>query len=490
MRTLLVLACAHVWVLAAEAAGTESQVGKTDQFSDLPPGLRTVLQQTEPLPYPRGNRLPLFILPIQDSLRHLNDSQTDSALEALSRRGIAYTTSWNPAQSDESLGEGLRIARQATRHRLPTAVDATRCIDGFFDGSPETLHIDAAGKAFPDLSFDPNRKMGCPLAVLGRVPAMRKRIEFFLRGYAAGNVAVDFVFADWEIDGPLEWNDAWAHSKRCERCRAGLQGLDDFRLFQQQIRRIRSQLQREVLAEPVRALFPQALVGNYGVYPHNGYRYWDDYYEQLPAGAPFVTDQAARYREWANEFAPCGYTMAMPVVYTWASIYQWYNFAETDYRWFYNGLLVGSNAGQHTPAHVPLVTFVHHAITVPPPNALQTMKPFAPGRYQALLWHLLLRGHDAFFLWCLLEELEEETRLVHQVYAASLAYRDFLENGQPVAFDIPKAPSTVISGLQLNHRVLALRTDFGSRAGPVEVKLPGGTLKVPPADRPQILDVR
>ena len=34
------------------------------------------------------------------------------------------------------------------------------------------------------------------------------------------------------------------------------------------------------------------------------------------------------------------------------------DFAETDYRWAYM-LKVGSNAGAHTPAEVPIITFVH-----------------------------------------------------------------------------------------------------------------------------------
>ena len=65
-------------------------------------------------------------------------------------------------------------------------------------------------------------------------------------------------------------------------------------------------------------LIPNALVGNYAVYPHDGRRYWWDYFEHYVEGQPVRMDQKARYRHWANEFAGTGYTFAMPVVYPWS----------------------------------------------------------------------------------------------------------------------------------------------------------------------------
>lgn len=447
---------------------------------ELPAALRAVLASTHRLESARNRRLPLYILPISGAVRGLNDRRSKEVLAQLAARGIGYSVAWNPNDRDQTLAEGLRIARTARRIGLPVAVDATACIDGFFDGNPATLHLGEQDRPFADLSFDPVRKMGCPFALAGRVPAIRERLEFFLRGYARARVGIDFIFADWEIDGPLEWNEAWSNSKKCRRCRSRIEDLDDFREFQRQVRAIRSDLQRQVFAEPVKARFPRARVGNYGVYPHNGYRYWYDYYERLPEGAPFVADQKARYREWAHEFDPSGYTIAMPVVYTWYPIYGWYDFAHTDYRWFYNGLLVGSNAGKHTAHHIPILPFVHRTITAPPSTPSPEVKPFSPGLYQELLWHLLLRGHDGFFLWCLPDELAEETRLVHEVYAASLNYREFLDRGEPVTFEVPPAPGPVISGLRLGRRVLVRRTDFGAHSGPVRLTVERYQLEVPP----------
>ena len=95
--------------------------------------------------------------------------------------------------------------------------------------------------------------------------------------------------------------------------------------------------------------------------------------------------------------------------------------------------------------------------------------------YKELLWHLLLRGHDTFFLWCMADELASEIRLVHEVCAAAARslrprgwlihpYRGFLERGEPVCFDVPQEPSTIISGLQLGDQVLVRRTEFESQS--------------------------
>jgi hypothetical protein len=273
-----------------------------------------------------------------------------------------------------------------------------------------------------------------------------------------------------------------------------VRGIDDFRVFQQALRRIRSEMQRLVFGDNVTASFPEALVGNYGVYPHGGLRYWYDYFEHEADGVPYVEDQRARYREWSHEFAGTGYTFAMPVVYTWYPTFGWYDFEDADYRWFYNMLLVGSNVGEHTPAVTPVIPFVHWHTTDPPAVPDAAVTQLSAERYQELLWHLLLRGHDTFFVWCVDDELAEEVRLAHEVYAASLAHAGFLDRGEAVTFDVPKQAGSVVSGLRLGDRVLARRTDFGDASdGDENLMVNLGSdeqIVVVVADGVQIVDVK
>jgi hypothetical protein len=451
--------------------------GECDLSVDVPGSIRTVLENTEPLQHSRGDRLPLFVLPITGALAGCDDVQAAALLQELDKRGIGYTVDWSPGQFEKSAAEGLRIARMQQALGQPVSVNANACLHSFCDGSLETLHVDKDGETFSETSFGPS--IGCPFSLDHRIPVIKERVEQFLRAYRDAEIAIDFIFADWEIDGPIEWNDAWDGCKRCTRCRDRIANIDDFRVFQKTLRDVRSKLQRIAFAENVRSYFPAALVGNYGVNPHGGLRYWYDYFERETSGAPVVWDQRAPYREWAHEFEATGYTFAMPVVYTWYPIFGWYDFADLDYRWFYNMLLVGSNAGQSTPANTPIITFVHWTTTAPPNNPDPTVRQLSAGRYRELLWHLLLRGHDGLFLWCQQHELADEVRLLHDVYSESMAHHDFLRHGVPVSFDVPKQPGTVVSGLRIGNRVLARRTDFGEESSkPVQISLGDGNLWV------------
>jgi hypothetical protein len=442
-----------------------SAVTLTGLTAEIPSNVKCVLDNTMPLTEPRLGRLPLYVLPISNGLISVLDSVAEELLWALDTRGIGYSVDWQPAQFESSLKEGLRIARLQQKIGQPVAINATNCLQAFCDGSDDTLHIDREGQRFSDDSC--GAKLGCPFAIEHRIPVIRRQVEAFVNGYRDAGVSIDFIFADWEIDGPIEWNDSWSACKRCTRCRRELTGIDDFRHFQTALRQIRSRLQREAFASVVTSAFPQALVGNYGVYPHDGYRYWYDYFER-PAddSMPFRQDQQARYREWYPEFPETGYTFAMPVVYTWYPTFNWYDFKSTDYRWFYNMLLTGTNSGRHTPAATPIISFVHWHTTAPPTNSDPGVVPMSASAYQELLWHLLLRGHDTFFLWCMPDELATEVRLVHEVYAAALKYRGFLDRGVPVSFDVPSKPSTVVSGLRLGDQVLVRRTEFASDSAP------------------------
>lgn len=443
--------------------------------------IAAVLRETQPLRFPRGGRLPLYVWPAMDLPG--NDAQVEATLRALDARGIAACASWHPGKSQQqSLDRALRMSALQKRLGLPININANACTYSVCDGSDATAHLDADGKPFFDTSSE-GKKLGCPFRLRHRYPAMREQVGFFCRAYAEKGIAPDFVFADWEIDGPLEWNGGWDAAKRCAVCRKSIPKLDDFLEFQAAYRRIRSEIQRECYASVVLTHFPKALVGNYGVYPHGGWRHWYDYFESdPPKGCPVKLDQRAPYRPWPHEFEGCGYTFAMPVVYTWYRIWSWYDWPQGDYRWFYALLLEASAAGQAAPAGLPVITFVHHTTTSPPKEPDPAVKQFSAEAYKELLWHMLLRGHDTFFLWCMESEIAREIRPLHEVWAAALEFREFLDQGVPVAFDVPRQPGPVISALRFGNRLLVRRTDFTDAREPVALQVGDKALAVPRAE--------
>lgn len=462
--------------MAISLLGTVTNLSKAgNKEIKWPSHIQVVLDTTKSLKYDRGKRLPLYLWQAMDPGR-LNEKALEELVTELNKRGVGLISSWNPGNRPNSLDQSLMIAKVQKKLNLRININVTNCLYSFFNGDEQTAHIDDEGKPFWDKSFG-KQKMGCPFAIDFRKPYIREQIEYFVKAFKKVDLDIDFVFSDWEIDGPIEFNKAHAASKLCRRCRENIKDIDDFEGFQRVLRKLRCQLQRETYAEPFKVNFPKVLVGNYGVYPHNGYRYWYDYYEYYVDGQPCQADQRAMYRKWYHEFAESGYTFAMPVVYTWRRIFDWYDYTDTDYRWFYNMLLVASNAGQNTPAEVPVISFVHWH-TIESKDFPDTARQFSEAKYQELLWHMLLRGTDTFFLWCRKEEAAKEIQLVHQVYSEAQRYGEFLSAGKPINFDVPKQPGTVISGLLLGNRVLVRRTDFKKTSDTVEIVIDDKRIKV------------
>ena len=482
-RTVTAAAAGLLLVCAAASAQGRKAVPK-EQIHE------TVLRSTRPLRHARGRRLGLYVWRLMSAPVPDDAAELARRLRALDERGIATAAVWNPAKKAESLATALRIGAAQKRLGLRVAVNANHCLHRFFNGDPSTAHVSAGGKRFFDTSFTKGVKIGCPFAAKHRYPVIAEQVDSFARAYQAKGIDIDFAFADWEIDGPIEWNDAWAHCKRCTRCRKNIPKIDDFTEFQKALRTVRCDMQKQVYAEPLTRRFPKILVGNYAVYPHDGWRYWYDWFEKFVEGAPHQTDHKAKHRKWFHEFALTGYTVAMPVVYAWKPSYHWSDFAEADYHWFYFMLKCASNAGRHRIKGVPNISFVsclgalRYAADAPE-------KPFSTARYEELLWHMLLRGTDTFFVYSGRNQLAEELAPVHRVWSAALAHRDFLDRGTPVCFDVPPRPGAVVSGLKLGKRVLAYRTDFDAARRPVELNVAGRTLTIGRAKgRPQVLTLK
>ena len=476
------------WI-AISLLGTAANFSKAENKAiKWPSHIQVVLDATKPLKYDRDKRLPLYLWQALDP-GQLSEKVVEGLVKELDKRGVGLISSWNPGSRQKSLAQSLTIAKVQKKLNLRVNINATRCLYSYFNGDEQTAHLDDEDRPFWDESFG-KQKMGCPFALDFRRSHIQEQVEYFVKAFKKADLDVDFVFADWEIDGPIEFNKAHAASKRCRRCRENIEDIDDFEEFQRVLRKLRCELQREVYAEPIRNNSPGVLVGNYGVYPHDGYRYWYDYYEYYVDGQPYQTDQRAKYRKWYHEFPESGYSFAMPVVYTWQRIFDWYDYSDTDYRWFYNMLLVASNAGQHTPSEIPIISFVHWH-TIKPKLSTSTAKQFSEDKYQELLWHMLLRGTDTFFLWCRKEEAAKEIQLVHQVYSEAQQYGEFLSNGKPINFSVPKQPGTVISGLRLGDRVLVRRTDFTKTSDSVEIAIDDKRVNVGVAPKKcQIISIR
>ena len=177
-------------------------------------------------------------------------------VKELDRRGIGLIASWSPKQRETTLSQALTIARSQKKLGVRVNVNANTCMYRFFNGDDRTAHVDEQGKPFWDESFDARGRphhMGCPFAIESRKDPVREQVEFFAEAYKQAGVGIDFVFVDWEIDGPIEVNRSHQASKKCARCRKNIPNIEDFRKFQKTLRDIRSHLQRYALTDPIRS---------------------------------------------------------------------------------------------------------------------------------------------------------------------------------------------------------------------------------------------
>ena len=282
------------------------------QYAD---NIQVVLDNTKPLKYDKGDRLPLILWPLIDPGK-LTREQAEALVPELDQRGVALVAKWTKENGEESLEQALVIGRAQKELGSPVYINAIDLLYSFFNGDEQTAHIDIDGNTFWDEGFGRKKDMGCPFAIDFRKDIIRERVEFYLDAYKKEGLEIDLIFVDWEVDGPLEVNNAYETSKKCTRCIEHL-GMDPGYLsFQKTLREMRSYLQYYTLSQPVLSRFPKALVGNYAVYPANGYRYWYDYFEYYVEGQPAIKDQKAMYRQWYEDFPATGFNFGMPVSYT------------------------------------------------------------------------------------------------------------------------------------------------------------------------------
>ena len=351
------------------------------------------IRSTEPLStellHAAESRLPFYMWPAMD-LANRGERALRHYIEELTRRGIGYISTWNPDKEKESIAASLMAAEILSEFGKSASIHLTPCTYGIFDGSEDTLHLDRNGVRYSDDSFGTSRLMGCPFSITRTRDKLSMRMRRFVDAFADSGKTIGFAFADWEIDGPIEWNGAWEASKRCVVCQKGVSDIADFRSFQHTLRSIRSNIIRQVIATPVLTRYLDAMVTNYGVYPHNGYRYWYDYFEEMQQGAPSITNRNAHYREWAHEYHDSGLTAGMPVVYCWNEMWSWSDSPIPDVRWITSALKVADNAGE-SGMETPLITFIHRGIVGEKKKLVDVPVPLSRKSYNDLLHHLLLR---------------------------------------------------------------------------------------------------
>lgn len=187
------------------------QVEKETEWTD---GIQSVLENTTPPKFSRNQRLPLYLWSASDTGK-LTEKDAEYLVKELDRRGVGLNISWDIKR--EQLDPALTIAKALKKSGQRVNINATSLPYPFFVGDERTAHVDKDGKPFFDDSFG-STKMGCHFAIDFRKKEIHERIEFSVNEFKEEDLPIDFIFADWGIDGPIEVNRKFENSKKCTRC--------------------------------------------------------------------------------------------------------------------------------------------------------------------------------------------------------------------------------------------------------------------------------
>lgn len=445
----------------------------TEAKWDIPSLARIV----QPMKHDMAGRLPLilwnFPIPRGDKLVKMReDGSLRRAIDVLAERGIVPTVElgwdWTPAGA-------LAMAK--------TLQDAGRPVF-ILQPDPETLEHGAWANCTvwgegPDATRkNQTRKWPC-LALADPRPGA-ERVKKMLQPFKDAGVRIAGVWFDDEAL-PHPWNGCFEAQRKSDECRKqyppGL--LDDFKKFNEWTGELRTRLLVEIMAKPVRELFPDALVGNYGEFASSAQTPFDGVRppRRLDPGLALMPSAYANTNILPRHFKP-----DEPVTQEKADAIYFFDLMRT----------VSTCNANRQPGQLSIPYLSRYTPDNPDPRFL---KPMSQRAFREVVWHAFLRGASTIYVFNLgypttpqtvtpalsFESVED----VRSVYDTLLTRREFLDKGEPMNFAFPPLFGTgpLWSGLRLGDRCLVRTFTLGTAPAKVEiVAFPGVavTLDAPP----------
>lgn len=279
------------------------------------------------------------------------------------------------------------------------------------------------------------------------------RIRATLQQFKDVGVTVNAVWMDWEVE-PAIGEDRYEQAKHCARCRATLPMtvLATAEAFEDYCTRRYVELVGTYLAAPVTEIFPACSVTNWGAVvssPQQPVRGWQD-------GA-------------FTSRVPPNFTATNPVAYGISSSFvlwkpEWPLDREHVDQMYTHLLLTQVSSDslnrKDWAAHMTSIPWVVRwcAAELPPRDLPPIM---SRERYREVLRHLWLRGIAGMQVFNHVEPGYEEMALFEvqdavQIYDEMLAYREFIDDGEPLNLNVPEMQHAGVlwSGLRRGDRAV------------------------------------
>lgn len=394
-----------------------------------------VLAHLPPLKHARGSRWPLVAWE-----NFSNEPQKPEFYQQLLARGLAEHIRLDPKLIDTALA----IQRAGS----PVIV-----IEGSSGGFPASLAGDPSKWAHQfDAGYKPkDYTRPCPSLHAGWA-IFADQLRQTLRQFKAKGVQIDAVWNDWEGD-PLYGADRYEQARHCKRCREILPAklLSSPHRFMDYTARLFYELFAAYYAAPVLEFYPKCSLTNW-------------------LAQPSTPDEPQP--GWSGERS---HTYLPPLVTAWnptaygAASWVWEGRSKKEKRdqehvdQVYTNLLLRqvSLTAKLTRRWAPekeSIPWVCRWVTEPPELKFPVM---SRERYREVLRHLWLRGVAAMQIFnprikdfedMALPELEDAVA----VYDEMLAFREFLERGEILSYDVPRPQDDGVfwSGLRLGNRAV------------------------------------
>ena len=432
------------------------------------PSLARIVQ---PMKHDMTGRLPLmlwnFPIPRDDRLVTMReDGSLRRAIDILAERGIVPTVElgweWTPAGA-------LAMARTLQEAGRPVYVlqpDAELLQRGAWANAAAWVEGSDATRR--------NQARRWPCLPLADSRPGAERVRNMLLPFKEAGIHVAGVWFDDEAL-PHPWNGNFDAQRKSAACRTHYPPgvLDDFRRFDEWTGELRTRLLVEIMARPVRELFPDALVGNYGE-------------SASSARTPLDGNRPPRRLDPGLALMPSAYanTNLLPRRLEHGEVATQEK-ADAIYFLFLMRRL-GTSSANRQAGQLLIPYLSRYTPDEPDPRFLQPMSQRA---FREVVWHAFLRGADTIYVFNLgyptrpqnvtpafsFESVED----VRSVYDTLLAARQFLDKGEPMNFAYPPlfGAEPVWSGLRLGDRCLVRTFTLGTAAATVEVPaFPGVTI--------------
>ena len=429
-----------------------------------------LLRVVQPMRHDLGGRLPLLLwnypIAIGDNLLgYRAEGSLARWTRAAAQRGLAL-----PVQIGWISTPAGALAQAQTVREL--GLPLYLCVDELPGGNAGLYRNSKLWPLGPDLRRPHVRRWPClPLTDAGQAAA---GVRALMQEYRAAGLSPAGVF--FEHEGfPHPWMGIYDAQRNDPRCAALYPPgtLDSETSFIQYVYALRSRVLSEAMADPVLAVFPPALVGNYDEWVSS---------KQIPYLANGGEALPPRTLGRLNMVTPRVYASPW---YLHAYFCDVESVTPEQADPVYFNLLLNTlsttNANQQ-PGQVS-VPFVARDDPFDPLR--KGDKPFGPGMshapYRELIRHALLRGTDGFYLYALgfpgsgvptadAFGTIEDTR---SVYDDLLAYREFLDQGQVMTYQTrdPHYRGPVWSGLRLKGQCLVRTFTMRDRPGRVRVEV-------------------